>query len=693
MSYLGIDLGTTNSVAVIYKDKDESMYTVTTDGTDEILPSVVSYIDDEIVVGSEAKSGAVIYPENTVISVKRFMGSEKAVNVGEFSRLPEEISAEILKKLKDAAEEQADEVFDEVVITHPAYFNDRQIYATRQAGIIAGFKNVYLLSEPLAAAIEYGYRQGYAQTLLVYDIGGGTFDACVLRVSIGEDGQEIFQELSDVGDMSLGGDDFDNEIINFIKEKFNGETGINLDELEETERRRVMQKLKQEAEQAKKKLSGTNKVSIKVNPIIIKDGIPKNISFDISREEFESMIRKYVDKSREIVGEALKRAGKEPDEISKVILVGGSTLIPMVKRMVAGYIKEPYRATDPAKSVAMGAAIYNHLIHIPNSTVQVGQVTRQIFGTEAIVDLETMQKSLIPIIPMGSLIPCSVSSDGYTNLNGSSMVNVNVYQWEQGYEKERKYIGSVLLSGITETSDIEITYAINENNLFEVHVKDKVTGKIEKNEFDRSKSAFEPEYRNFAFDKNQNINIVFIIDTTGSMDSYINGVKERAIEFSNILSERGVSFKFGLIGFGDLNEKEKPSVYSFTDDIAKFQKQVKHIPRTYGGDIPESSLDALETSVELLNSEKVDENSKNIFILITDAPPHVPTNSGKSIEDICNMLNENSVTTYVAARRDRESREAYDALVKSGGKYYDLNEKFYDILDNIAMSIAELVKL
>ncbi len=693
MSYLGIDLGTTNSVAVIYKDKDESMYTVTTDGTDEILPSVVSYIDDEIVVGSEAKSGAVIYPENTVISVKRFMGSEKAVNVGEFSRLPEEISAEILKKLKDAAEEQADEVFDEVVITHPAYFNDRQIYATRQAGIIAGFKNVYLLSEPLAAAIEYGYRQGYAQTLLVYDIGGGTFDACVLRVSIGEDGQEIFQELSDVGDMSLGGDDFDNEIINFIKEKFNGETGINLDELEETERRRVMQKLKQEAEQAKKKLSGTNKVSIKINPIIIKDGIPKNISFDISREEFESMIRKYVDKSREIVGEALKRAGKEPDEISKVILVGGSTLIPMVKRMVAGYIKEPYRATDPAKSVAMGAAIYNHLIHIPNSTVQVGQVTRQIFGTEAIVDLETMQKSLIPIIPMGSLIPCSVSSDGYTNLNGSSMVNVNVYQWEQGYEKERKYIGSVLLSGITETSDIEITYAINENNLFEVHVKDKVTGKIEKNEFDRSKSAFEPEYRNFAFDKNQNINIVFIIDTTGSMDSYINGVKERAIEFSNILSERGVSFKFGLIGFGDLNEKEKPSVYSFTDDIAKFQKQVKHIPRTYGGDIPESSLDALETSVELLNSEKVDENSKNIFILITDAPPHVPTNSGKSIEDICNMLNENSVTTYVAARRDRESREAYDALVKSGGKYYDLNEKFYDILDNIAMSIAELVKL
>ncbi len=693
MSYLGIDLGTTNSVAVIYKDKDDSVYTVAIDGTDEILPSVVSYIDDDIIVGSEAKSGAIIYPENTVISIKRLMGVSDAVNVGETTKLPEEISGEILKKLKNAAEEQAEEIFDEVVITHPAYFNDRQIFATKQAGLIAGFQNVYLLSEPLAAAIEYGYKQGYAQTLLVYDIGGGTFDACVLKVSIDEDGQEIFQELSDVGDMSLGGDDFDNEIINLIKERFNQETGINLDELEETEKRRVEQKLKQEAEQAKKKLSGTNKVSIKINPIVIKDGVPKNISFEISREEFEALIRKYVEKSREIVGEALKRAGKEPDEISKVILVGGSTLIPMVKRMVAGYIKEPYRATDPAKSVAMGAAIYNHLIHLPNSNVKVGQVTRQIFGTEAIVDIKSMKKSLIPIIPMGSLIPCSVSSEGYTNLNGAAMVNVNVYQWEQGYEKDKKYIGSVLLSGIEKTSDIEITYAINEDNLFEVYVKDKITGKLKKSEFDRTKSAAEPERRNFAFDKNQNINIVFIIDTTGSMDSYISGVKERAIEFSNILNSRGVSFKFGLIGFGDLNEKEKPSVYNFTDDIAKFQKQVKNIPRTYGGDIPESSLDALETGVELLKSEKRDENSKNIFILITDAPPHIPTNSGKSIENICEMLTENNVTTYVAARRDRESRAAYEPLIISGGKYYDLNEKFYDILDNIAMSIAELVKL
>lgn len=693
MSYLGIDLGTTNSVAIIYQDKNDSVDVVKIDGTDEILPSVVSFNEDGVIVGSEAKSGAIIYPESTVISVKRLMGSSDKVNIGEIEKTPEEISAEILKKLKAAAEEQSGEIFDEVVITHPAYFNDRQIFATQQAGIFAGFKNVYLLSEPLASAIEYGYRQGYAQTLLVYDIGGGTFDACVLKVSHDESGQEIFQELSDVGDMNLGGDDFDSELIRWMKEKFKEENNIDLDTLENAERKRVLQKLKQEAEQTKKKLSGTNKVSVKIHPLIIYEGVPKNLSLEITREEFEAMIRKYVDRSRDIIEEALNRASIQPDEVSKVILVGGSTLIPMVKRMVAGYIKEPYRATDPAKSVAMGAAIYNHLIHLPNRNVKVGQITRQIFGTEAITNLSTMDKSLIPIIPMGSPIPCKISDSNFASMSGASMVNVDVYQWEQGNEDERKYIGSVLMSGLRGTTQIEITYAIDENNLFEVYVKDLATGNMQKAEFDRTKSTTPPVREVITGAGTDKVNIVFLIDTTGSMDTYINGVKDRAIEFSEILSSKGASFKLGLIGFGDLGEKEKPSVYNFTDDVAKFKKQVKNIPRTYGGDIPESSLDSLETGVQLLESSKVDPAAKNIFILITDAPPHVPTHSGKSVNDICTMLAEHSIITYVVARKDRESIEAYDPVTKPNGKYYDLNDKFYDILDNIAISIAELIRL
>jgi len=694
MAYLGIDLGTTNSVAILYQDKTDTVEVVKIDGTDEILPSVACYAEagaDGVVVGSEAKSGAIIYPESTVLSVKRMMGGSDKIIVGGVEKTPEDISGDILRKLKECAEEQSGETFDEVVITHPAYFNDRQIFATKQAGALAGFKNVYLLSEPLAAAIEYGYRQSYAQTLLVYDLGGGTFDACVLQVSKDENGQEVFQELADVGDMSLGGDDFDSELIRWMKEKFLEQSGIDLDALEATERRRVLQKLKFEAEQTKKKLSGTNSASIRINPILIQDSVPKNLTLEITREEFEAMIRKYVDRSRDIIDEALKRAGKAADEISKVILVGGSTLIPMVKRMVAGAIKEPYRATDPAKSVAMGAAIYNYLIHLPNSNVKVGQITRQVFGTEAIVNVATKEKSLIPIIPLGSPIPSRVSDSNFAS-SGAPVLYVDVFQWENGHEAERKYIGTVEINGLKGTTQLEITYAIDTNNLFEVYVKDLTTGHTERAEFDRTK-VLPPPRRETTGGGIDRANVVFLIDTTGSMDTYINGVKDRAIEFSELVRSKGGNFKLGLVGFGDLGEKERPSVYNFTDDVVKFQKQVKNIPRTYGGDIPESSLDALETGVELLEATGADDGARNIFILITDAPPHVPTNSGKSVNDICDMLAARNITTYVVARKDRDSITAYDPVTKPNGKYYDLSDKFYDILDNIAISIAELIRL
>ncbi len=693
MGYLGIDLGTTNSVAAVYKDKTDSLELIQIDGLDEILPSVVSFLEEGVLVGSEAKSGAIIYPEHTVSSVKRLMGSAEKISVGALDVSPEDVSAEIIVKLKKAAEAQTGETYDEVVITHPAYFNDRQIFATRQAGLLAGFKDVYLMSEPLAAAIEYGYRQGLAQTLLVYDLGGGTFDACVLEVTQDANGQEVFQELSDVGDMNLGGDDFDEELARLMKAKFKEAHGIDLDDIDTSEYKRVMQKLKQEAEQTKKKLSGANKVTVSIHPLIIVEGVPKNLNFELTREDFEAMIRKYVDRSRDIVEEALKRAGKGADEISKVILVGGSTLIPMVRRMVAGYVKEPYRATDPAKSVAMGAAIYNFLIHLPNQNVKVGQVTRQIFGTEAVVDVSTMERKLIPIIPLGSPIPCRISDSQFASMSGASMVNVDVYQWEEGHEADKKYIGSVLLSGLSGATQLEITYATDENNLFEVFVKDLATGRTEKAAFDRTKTSAPPPRVEAVSGTVNKINVVFLIDTTGSMDTYINGVKDRAIEFSEILSSKGASFNLGLIGFGDLYEKEKPSVYNFTNNVAKFQKQVMHIPRTYGGDIPESSLDALETGIELLSSSRIDPEARNIFILITDAPPHVPTKSGKSVVDICNMLQSWDVTTYVAARKDKDSIAAYDPLTHPNGRYYDLNDKFFDILDSIAKSITELIRL
>ncbi len=691
MSFLGIDLGTTNSVGMIYNDKDDSFEVVMIDGAYEILPSAVNYLDDEIIIGQEAKAGAIIYSDTTVLSVKRLIGSDEKIAVGENAVTPVEVSSQILKTIKENAEEQAGEEFKEVVITHPAYFNDRQIYETKEAGLLAGFETVILLSEPLASAIEYGYKDKTSQTLLVYDLGGGTFDVCVLKVSIDENGEEIFEELSDVGDMSLGGDDIDNEIVNWLKNKVIENTGIDIDSLESDLRKMTVQRLRQEAENAKKKLSATTKANIVVSPLFVKDGVPINLSVEITREEYENLIRKYIDRSREIMEEAISRSGKTVEDIDKVILVGGSTLIPMVKRMVGGYIKEPYNSTDPAKSVAMGASIYNYLIHLPNSKVHVGQITRQVIGTSAITDVTTMKRELIPIIPMGSKVPIKITDSNFTNMAGSKEVFVDVYQWEQGYEDDKKYIGTVNISGLQNNAKIQLTYEINENNIFEVAVEDLVTKKIEKGCFDRSKTSVK-EVADIPTSSTNEVNIVFLIDTTGSMDSYIKGVKDRALEFSEILEAKGINYNLGLIGYGDLHEKEKPVIFDLVNDVNKFKHNLGKLPEYYGGAIPESTLDAIEDGVKLIQKANVEEGSKNIFIVITDAPPHVPSMAGNDVNDIKAMLEKENITTYVVANKDSRSIEVYSEIVEEKERYYSMRSKFFDILDGIAESITELVR-
>jgi len=694
MAFLGIDLGTTNSVAMIYKDKNDTMEVVKVDGIEEILPSVVCILEDEIMIGTEAKNSALIYPENTIFSIKRQMGESYTKEIEGNQYLPEDISGMILKTLKEAAEEQIEGILDEVVITHPAYFNDRQILATKKAGELAGFKQVHLLSEPLASAIEYGYKQGYAQTLLVYDLGGGTFDACVLDVAKDIHGKETFQELADIGDMHLGGDDVDALLVEYMVEQFRLLNHVQLQDLEEETKARVFHKLRQEAEIAKKKLSSTNKVSIKINPLMVEEGVPLNLNLEITKEDLEMLIRPLIEKSREIVEEALMRAGKAPDDLSKVILVGGSTLIPMVKRMVAGTLKEPYRGTDPAKSVAMGAAIYNYLIHLPNSPVKVGQITRKNFGTEAIINTVTGEKAVVPIIPMGSAIPVTITETGFGITSGASAVRAHIYQWEEGKEAERQYIGSLLLEGVDAKAEIAVNYTINTDNLFQVTLKDQVTGKEMQGIFDCKKTlARVPETVSASPLDGAGLNIVFIIDTTTSMDQYIHGVKEKANKFAEILEGKEVAYNLGLIGFGDLLEKEKFKVYKWTKDIKKFQKRMRKIPRTCGGDIPESAFDALETGVQLLNKAPDREKFKTIFILITDAPPHIPTISGKSLEDILDLLEKEEVVLYVVARKDRKSLDAYEPLMALSGGYYSMEEDFSTILDDIAYTIAELIRL
>jgi molecular chaperone DnaK len=693
MAYLGIDLGTTNSVAAIYNDKNDEIEIVKLDGEDEILPSVVCFQSGEIIVGKEAKEGAIIYPDTTIIEVKREMGQEITYKIDEKEYKPEEISAEILKTLKNAAEKQFNEKFNEVVITHPAYFNDRQIYATKLAGELAGFKDVHLLSEPLSAAVEYGFKQNYAQTLLIYDFGGGTFDVCILKITKDARGNEVYSELSDVGDMLLGGTDFDQCLIDYMLYEFKFKNSIDIEKLDQETTVRLFQRLKKEAEQIKIKLSSVQKVEVKITPLIVEKGMPYNLVMEITREQFESLIREKIEKTSEIIDEALERSSLDKDDISKVILVGGTTLVPMVQRMVAGSIKEPYRSKDPAKTVAMGAAIYNYLLHLPSSPVKVAQIARMNLGTRAITNIETLEKEYVPIIQMGTQIPVKITDKGFKTFANATAAAVDVFQWENIEDENKKYIGTVLLDNIKGDTAVEVTYSINENNIFEVYLKDTSTGRLVTTTFDREKTQPAPDRTPVTYENKDAYNVVFVIDTTGSMEYYIDGVKDKAIEFSNILKSNGSKYQLGVIGFGDLGEKEKPKVNKFTSDIVKFKKYVKKLPRYYGGDIPESSLDAVETAIDLIDSSILLENSRTIMILITDAESHTPTQKGNDSDKIGETLRTKGITTYVVAKRDLESVKQYTPLIGSDGHYYNMNESFNDILDSIAHEIVELVRI
>jgi len=690
MAFLGIDLGTTNSVGMIFDDRTEKIDVVKIDGIEDVLPSVVCYLENEILVGAEAKNSSIIYPEETIASIKRKIGDTEPIQLGKYLVTAEEVSSKILLKIKESAFEQTGEHFNEVVITHPAYFNDRQIFATRQAGLLAGFTTVHLLSEPLAAAIEYGYKQNFVQKILIYDLGGGTFDACVLEVAKNIYGNNTFKELSDVGDMFLGGDDFDQILVDAFVRVFEKTYQISIDSLSELDQRRIMQKLKQEGEKSKKVLSEANKVTVSINPLTIIEGVPYSLAYELTRDEFEQMIKPFIDKSLSVVESALERANETKESIDKIILVGGSTLIPMVKRIIAGQIKEPYRASDPAKSVAIGAAIYNYLIHLPNSSVQIGQIMRQHIGTRAITNVATGEKSMIPILKMGTEIPSSVTEKGFHVVGGGSAVQIDCYQWEDGFEQERKFIGSVLLEGIKEDSQLSITYTIDDNNLFQVAITDEITKKIVTESFDRTKTK--PLQETQKTQEIKGIDIAFVIDTTGSMDIFIEGVKEKAIEFSNILVDKGIDYQLGLIGFGDLGEKEKPKTYKWTNQVKQFQKYVMRLPRMYGGDIPESSLEALETAVDYFKKRPTQNDFKAI-VLITDAPPHLPTHDGKQLNDIVATVLDAGIVCYVVARKDRDSTAAYTPFTQSGGYYFSMDEPFHRILDQIAIKLSELVRI
>ena len=462
---IGIDLGTTNS-GVSVMEGGEPVVIANAEGA-RTTPSVVAFSKTgERMVGQVAKRQAVTNPERTVISIKRHMGSDYKVNIDDKSYTPQEISAMILQKLKGDAENYLGEPVTEAVITVPAYFTDSQRQATKDAGKIAGLNVRRIINEPTAAALAYGVDKENDQKIMVYDLGGGTFD-----VSIIEMGDGIQQVLATAGNNHLGGDDFDERIINYLADTFKNENGIDL----RTDRM-AMQRLKEAAEKAKIELSGMTTANINL-PFITADATgPKHMDVTITRAKFNELTADLVESTMGPVRQALSDAGLQPSQIDKVLLVGGSTRIPAVVEAVKNYMgKDPFKGINPDECVAMGAAIQGGVLAGEVKDMVLLDVTTLSLG------LETLGGVCTKIIDRNTTIPVKKSQIFSTAADNQTSVDIHVLQGEREMAADNKTLGRFQLDGIPAARrgvpQIEVTFDIDANGIVNVSAKDLGTGK------------------------------------------------------------------------------------------------------------------------------------------------------------------------------------------------------------------------
>jgi len=462
---IGIDLGTTNSCVAVMEG-GEAVVIPNTEGN-RVTPSVVAFTKDgERLVGEVAKRQAITNPERTVISIKRHMGTDYKVNIDGKSYTPQEISAMILQKLKQDAEAYLGEPVKEAVITVPAYFTDSQRQATKDAGRIAGLEVKRIINEPTAAALAYGLDKGEDQTILVYDLGGGTFDVSILEL-----GDGVFEVKATSGNNRLGGDDFDQRIMDWMIEEFKKAHGVDL-----SEDRMALQRLKEAAEKAKKELSSTMTTNINLPFIAATSKGPLHLDLTLTRAQFEKMIEDLIEKTLEPTRQALNDAGLEPKDIDKVILVGGSTRIPAVQEAIKGLIgKEPHKGINPDECVALGAAIQAGVLTGEVKDVLLLDVTPLSLG------IETLGGIFTRIIDRNTTIPCSKSKIFTTATDNQTSVEIHVLQGERELAKDNKTLGRFELTGIPPAPrgvpQIEVTFDIDANGIVHVSARDKATGK------------------------------------------------------------------------------------------------------------------------------------------------------------------------------------------------------------------------
>ncbi len=465
---IGIDLGTTNSVVAVMEGGKPTVI-ANAEGS-RTTPSIVGFSKTgEKLVGQLAKRQAILNPDKTIASIKRHMGEDYKVNIDGKDYTPQEISAMILRKLADDASNYLGEKVTSAVITVPAYFNDAQRQATKDAGRIAGLDVLRIVNEPTAAALAYGLEKEKSEKVLVFDLGGGTFDVSILEI-----GDGVHEVLSTSGDTHLGGDDFDQKVMDWICDEFKKQEGIDL-----RGDKQAMQRVKEAAEKAKCELSSVMETNINLPFITADANGPKHLDLNLTRAKFEDLCRDLLNRCKTPVENALKDAGITKNDINEVVLVGGSTRIPAVQQLVKEYTgKEPNQSVNPDEVVAVGAAIQAGVLAGEVKDIVLLDVTPLTLG------IETLGGVMTPLVPRNTTIPVSKSQVFSTAENNQTAVDIHVLQGERPMAKDNKSLGMFRLDGIPPAMrglpQIEVTFDIDANGIVNVSAKDKATNKEQK---------------------------------------------------------------------------------------------------------------------------------------------------------------------------------------------------------------------